>query len=116
MMTSAGAERMRAVRARYAARRTVHDRRTFVVRLVGQLPRCGDPFILLPGALEFGPVAFRRVGLQKLAVRLNALGDELVRGFDEDRAPLLAVGVQQRVASPPLELGRELPAEIGDVV
>src|SRR5262245_13079509 len=42
--------------------------------------------------------------------------DEILRRLLEDWAPLLAIGGEQRAAAPPLQAGRELPAEVGRIL
>src|SRR5262249_38504694 len=62
------------------------------------------------------PVALRAVALQELAVDADAVLDEVLRRFQEHRAPLFGVGLQQDIAAPALEPGGELPPQIGDII
>src|SRR5581483_11634226 len=115
-MAGAGRKRMRAAGARSAVRRAEHDRRTFIVRLVGEDPRGCRPLMILPGVLEFGAVLVRAVAGEKRCVFLDPGLDKIPAGFQEDRLPLLAIALEQSIAAPALQHGGELPAEIGDVV
>ncbi len=116
MVAGARLEGVRAVRAAHAARRTEHDRRAFVVRLVSCDARRRAIGMLVPGALELGAIALRAVALEEFLVLADIGLDEILRGLLEDRPPFLGVGVEQRRATPALEAGGDLPTQIGDVV
>src|SRR6185295_3900849 len=116
MMAGARLEGVRAVRAARAARRTEHDRRAFVVRLVGNDARRRVIGMLVPGALDLRAIALRAITLEEFAILANVGLDEIIRRFLEDRAPLLGVGVEQRRPTPSLERRGDLPAKIGDVI
>src|SRR3974390_1949293 len=112
MMAGASVESMRAARAAHSARRAEHDRRAFVMRLVGQDIRRAEVDMVLPGALKFGSIPFRAIEAQEFPVAANAGFDEVFRGFLENRPPLFAVACEQRIAAPALQFRREFPAEI----
>src|SRR5579871_1030587 len=84
--------------------------------LVALHPRAEIALARLPGALEFRAVASRAIARKECGIVPDAGGDEVLGGLLENRPPLFAVGLQQRVASPALQPGRELPAEIGSVL
>src|SRR5262245_33067008 len=105
-----------AVRAANAVRRAGDHRRALVVRLVDQHAVAAIRIQSIPRAYEFLAVALRTVAREELAFLLDAGGDEVVAGLLEDRAPLVAVGLQQPIATPTLQRGGQLPAEIGHVL
>src|SRR6202022_5175628 len=108
-------EHMRAVGAGGAARRAEAPRCAFIVRLVSQDALAGAEFARLPSPLERIPVALRTVALQELAVRPDPPCNEILARLPKDRPALIAVGSQQCVASPPLQLRRQLPSQIGHI-
>src|SRR5260221_13930193 len=112
MVAGARLEPMLAVRRRNAARRADHHRRALVARLI-DLGAVADVALLpLPRRLELRLVVRRTVAVQERAIVTDARGDEILRHLLDDRAPLVAVGLQQRVTAPAVEPGRQLPAEI----
>src|ERR1700761_1995661 len=115
-MPSAGLERMRAAGARFRAGRTEHNRRSFVMRLVGRHTRARSAGVILPAALEFLAVLVRAIAREKSRISLDAGFDEILAGLLEDRAPLFGVAREQRIAAPTLERRSKFPAEIGNVV
>src|SRR4029079_567023 len=58
----------------------------------------------------------RIVAVEERAIVADARCDEILRHLLEDRPALVAVGLQQGVAAPAVELRRELPAEIDRVL
>src|SRR5215468_5060157 len=116
MMAGARFERVRALCAALAAGRPEHNRRAFVMRLVGQ-DVCRDRIgVVLPGAGELDLVALRAVTAQEFTVATDAGLDEILRRLLENWAPLLAIGGKQRIAAPAPQGRGEFPAEIGDIV
>src|SRR5262245_34183734 len=109
-------EAVRAVSGAHAVGRAEYHRRTLVVRLIAEHARGGGVLVLLPGLLEFLPIALRAVAVEEIPVGVDARGDEIFRRVMEDRTPLFGVRAQQRVAAPAVEPGGELPSEIGRVV
>src|SRR5258708_6866079 len=116
MMSGPRLEHVRAVRAANAARRTCHDRRALVVRLIGQDAFVETGFARRPRALEFLAVALGAVALEEFAVPADAPSDEMLAGLLENRAPLLAVGIEQRLAAPSLQHGRQFPSQVPHVL
>src|SRR5215469_2387748 len=101
---------VRAMRAAHAARRAEDDRRALVVRLVALHARADVALARLPGPLKLGTVALGIVAGEELAILLDARGDEVLGYLLEDRPAFLAVGGEQRVAAPALQLCLKLPA------
>ena len=58
----------------------------------------------------------RVVPLQPGAIPLDAPGDHRFARLLEDRPPLLVVGLQQPLAAPALQCGRQLPTQIRRVL
>src|SRR5207302_3668673 len=105
-----------AVRGRDAARRADHHRGALIARLI-DLGAVADVALLpLPRRLELRLVARGTVAVEERAIIADARGDEILRHLLDDRAPLVAVGLQQGVATPAVEPGGELPAEIDRVL
>src|SRR3984893_8895899 len=69
VMAGPGLERMRAAGAAQAIGEAEDDRGGLVLRLIGQHARVGGGCMLLPGALEFGPIALRTVAVEEFPVR-----------------------------------------------
>src|SRR5437660_12591104 len=116
MVADSRLEDIRSVRRRNATRRADHHRRALVARLI-DLGAVADVALLpLPRGLELRLVARRTVAVEERAIVADARGDEILRHLLDDRAPLVAVGLQQHVAAPAVELGRELPAEIDRIL
>src|SRR5579884_505725 len=116
MMAAARPKGMAAVGAADAARRTEHDGRAFVMRLVGQNARRGAVGVFLPGPLEFGAVLLRAVAIEEVLILPDAGLDEVFGRLLEDGMALFGIGRKQRLAAPALEHGGKLPAEIDHVV
>src|SRR5262249_37758137 len=91
-------------------------RRSLVVGLVDQKPVAAVGFELVPRPREFRWIALRAVVRQKLGLLLDPRGNEIFAGLLEDRTALVAVGLQQGIAAPPLQRSGELPAEVGHVL
>jgi len=110
-------DHVRAFGAVDAAPRTDDHGRAFVVGLVdvGAQPACPFPEGF-PGGFEFRFVAFRAVARQEFGIGCDSGLDEVPAGLLEDRAPLVGVGGQQRVAAPAFDPGRQLPAEVGRIL
>src|SRR3954466_12886737 len=116
MVAGTRLEDVLAVRGRNAAGRADHHRRALIARLI-DLSAVADVALLpLPRGLELRLVARRIVAVEERAIVPDPRGDEILRHLLEDRTPLVAVGLQQRVAAPAIQLGRELPAEIDRVL
>src|SRR5262245_56648553 len=111
MMTGAGLQRMRAVRAAHAARRTKHDRRALIMRLVGSDARSRAIGMIVPGALKLAAIALRAVALEEFTIFADVRLDEIFRGLLEDRAPFLGIGVEQRRTAPAVQRRGDLPAK-----
>src|SRR5262249_55584448 len=116
MVPGSRREGVRAVGAADAVRRTHHHRGAFVVGLVALHARADVGFARLPGLLELRPVALGTITGEERRILPDARGDEVLASLLEDRAALLAVGGQQGIASPALELRGELPAEVRHVL
>ena len=84
-----------------------------LVRLGAPAPRRS---VLRPGAFELGPVPVGVVALQPDAILLDAAGDHRFARLLEDRPPLLVVRLQQPVAAPALQRGRQFPAQVDGVL
>src|SRR5215813_4783203 len=115
-MAGACLEGVRATRAARPTRRAEHDRRAFVMRLIGDDARRRAVGMRVPGALELGAIALRAVALEELAVLADIGLDEILGRLLEHRPPLLRVGRKQRGAAPTLQRRSDLPAKIGDVI
>src|SRR5262249_57238111 len=76
----------------------------------------GGVGVLFPGLLELGAIAVGAVAAEEFLVALDAGLDEIFRCLLEDRAALVGVGFEQRLAAPAVELRGKLPTEIDDVV
>ena len=59
--------------------------------LIGQHPRGGHGRMLLPGLLEFNPIAFRTIAREEFPVGPDAGGNEIFRRFVKDGAPFLGI-------------------------
>src|SRR5262245_63367040 len=116
MMAGTRLEGMRAVGAAHPARRAGHDRRSFVVRLVGDDARRRVIGMLVPGALELGAVTHWTIALEEFAILADISLDEIIGRVLEHWLPLLGVGIQKRGAAPAVQRRRDLPAEIDDVI
>src|SRR5215472_6484470 len=113
-MPCPGLESVAATNPARRARGSPHDRRAFIVRLVrrrGYLAR--GP--AAPRELELAAVPLRTVALEERAVLGDTLDDRFSRSR-EDRAAFGGVAVEQARATPAVQHGGQLPAEVDRVL
>src|SRR5690349_16195796 len=86
------------------------------MRLVRLWPPAPQAPVLGPGALEVRAIALGVMLLEPFPVALDAAGDHRLASLHENRTSLRMVGVQQRLPTPALQLGGQLPPEVRRVL
>src|SRR5215469_11787390 len=107
---------MLAMRGRLTAGRTRNHGRAFVIGLIGHKPLTNAGLAFLPGALKLGAVARGVIAIEEFPIPIDAPGNEILARLLEDRAALVAIGLQQRIAAPAFELCRQFPTEVAHIL